>query len=69
MFIKVPSSIPCGWGRISFVQGGSASVALLKMYLFPSGSVNVTLEWGLTIAVCLRYSRTDCFPVTYRPVM
>jgi hypothetical protein len=29
MFMRVPSSTPSGWGRISFVAGGSLSVARL----------------------------------------
>ena len=51
------------------LPGGSVSVALSKVVLRPSGSMEVMRECGLTMAVCFRYSSTDCFPVTYRPFM
>jgi len=69
MFMRVPSSMPSGCGLISLARGGICSVALPNMKRFPSGSMKVRVAWGLTMAVCLRYSMTDCLPVTYRPFM
>jgi len=67
MLMRVPSSSPEGCGLISLVAGGILSVALSKVVRLPSGSVKVIRACGLTIAVCRRYSRTDCLPPTYRP--
>ena len=68
-FRMSPISMPSGWGLISFGFGGMMSVALSKTYLFPSGSWKVISAWGLTMAVSLRYSNTDCFPVMYLPLI
>ena len=68
-FRMSPISIPSGWGLISFGFGGMMSVALSKTVLVPSGSWKVICACGFTIAVFFRYSKTDCLPVTYLPLM
>ena len=64
-----PISIPWGWGLISLALGGMVSVALSKTYLVPSGSWNSMRAWGLTMAVSFRYSKMDCLPVLYTPLV
>ena len=64
-----PISMPSGWGLISFGLGGIMSVALSNTYFVPSGSWNVICAWGFTMAVSLRYSKTDCLPVMYLPLI
>ena len=66
---RSPISSPSGCGLISLGLGGIMSVALSKTYFLPSGSVNVISAWGLTMAVSLRYSKIDCLPVTYLPLV
>jgi hypothetical protein len=60
--VKIPSSIPCGWGWISTGSGGSSVAARGKVRMVASGAMNVNDAWGLAMAVCSRYSSTDWRP-------